>query len=200
SADTMRLDAEGAIGLAGDGRIVAGTLSGSAGGATMLGNRDRFADNQVGVLGDFTSHAGFSMTNAGTLTLAPVGGSEYSIDAGTAETYLSIVDGDLLQEGTTPIRNGTGFYASTGHIGLVDAPIHVIGVEHQVVEFIGLPPAYFYATRADGTLLPIVGWNAVNVPASVISSRVQRATPAGLDYADPEAGASRAPAYDIVQP
>lgn len=70
----------------------------------------------------------------------------------------------------------------------------------KAAAFIGLPPAYFYATRADGTLLPIMGWNAVNVPASVISSRVQRATPAGLDYADPAADASRDPAYDIVQP
>ncbi|MEN1926036.1 two-partner secretion domain-containing protein [Luteimonas qiangzhengi] len=200
SADMMRLDADGAIGLEGKGRIMAGTLSGSAGGATTLGTRDRFVDNQVAVLGDFTSHAGFSMTNVGTLTLAAVGESEYSIDAGTAVTYLSIVDGDLLQEGTTPIRNGTGFYASTGHIGLLEAPIHVIGVEQQTVEFIGLPPAYFYATRADGTLLPVIGTNAVNVPVSVISSRVQRSSQGELEYVDLGADASGYRAYGIVQP
>ena len=200
SAGLVRLDADGAIGLEGDGRIVAGTLSGSAGGPTWLGDRDRFVDNQVDVLGGFTSHAGFSMTNAGTLTLASVGGSEYSIDVGDGVMYLSVAGGDLLQQGTTPIRNDTGFYASTGHIGLAHAPIYVIGVDQQTVEFIGLPPAYFYALRADGSLLPVVGANAVNVPVSVIASRVQRSAQGEVEYVDLGADASGYRAYGIVQP
>src|SRR5699024_2287408 len=135
-----------------------------------------------------------------TLTLASVGESAYSVDAGNGAMYLSVRGGDLLQQGTTPIRNGLGFYASTGHIGLVDAPIHVIGVEQQTVEFIGLPPAYFYATRADGGLLPVVGANAVNVPVSVIASRVQRSSQGEVEYVDLGADASGYRAYGIVQP
>src|SRR3546814_11360599 len=93
----------------------------------MLGGTDYHVDNQVDVLGNFTSRSGFSMTNGRTLTLASVDGSGFTVDAGTADTYLSVVGGDLLQQGTTWLYNGSGTFASSGHIGLPYAPIYEIG-------------------------------------------------------------------------
>src|SRR3546814_12242485 len=93
----------------------------------MLGGTGYHFDNQVDVLGNFTSRSGFSMTNGRTLTLASVDGSGFTVDAGTADTYLSVVGGDLLQQGTTWPNNGRGTFAPAGHIGLPHAPHVVMG-------------------------------------------------------------------------
>src|SRR3546814_20926385 len=78
------LDAGGAITAQEGASIVAGTLSGRAGGPTMLGGTDYHVDNQVDVLGNFTSRSGFSMTNGRTLTLASVDGSGFTVEIGRA--------------------------------------------------------------------------------------------------------------------
>ncbi|MGY0799058.1 two-partner secretion domain-containing protein [Lysobacter sp. A286] len=162
SAQEVHLDASGAITARGEGAsIAAGTLSGRAGGATTLGSADHHVDNQVDVLGNFTSRSGFSMTNGRTLTLSSVDGSGFTVDAGIADTYLSVVGGDLLQQGTAWLYNGSGTFASTGHIGLQPAPIYVWGTDPQHVTQIGKPPAYFYAVSSDGAQLPIVGGSMV---------------------------------------
>src|SRR3546814_6534257 len=79
------------------------------------------------------------MTNGRTLTLASVDGSGFTVDAGTADTYLSVVGGDLLQQGTTWLYNGSGTFASSGHIGLPYAPIYVMGTDPPYVAQIGKP-------------------------------------------------------------
>ncbi|MGY1424291.1 two-partner secretion domain-containing protein [Lysobacter sp. A289] len=161
SAQEVHLDASGAITAREGASIAAGTLSGRAGGATTLGSADHHVDNQVDVLGNFTSRSGFSMTNGRTLTLSSVDGSGFTVDAGIADTYLSVVGGDLLQQGTAWLYNGSGTFASTGHIGLQPAPIYVWGTHPQYVTQIGKPPAYFYAVSSDGAQLPIVGGSMV---------------------------------------
>src|SRR5690606_14510686 len=200
SAQRVHLDAGGAITALENSRITAGTLSGSAGGPTMLGGAGYHVDNQVDVLGNFTSRSGFSMTNGRTLVLASLDGSGFTIDAGTADTYLSVVGGDLLQLGTAWLYNGSGSFASTGHIGLASAPIYVLGVDAQYVDLIGKPPAYFYAVSADGTLLPVIGGFSINVPASLWAGRVQNSSNRTVAFVDVGADASNYRAYGIVDP
>ncbi|MGN2248419.1 beta strand repeat-containing protein, partial [Frateuria sp. GZRR35] len=173
SADLVTLKSAGAIDGGAAGSIFAATLTGSAGGPTRLGTSLQFMDNRVGTLGGFSSPAGFSFTNGQTLTLASVGGSAYTVNAGTAELYLGVHDGDLLQQGTNWLYNGSGTWSSTGRIGTSNAPIYVTGVSNQVVSGIGLPPAYFYAVDARGNPLPVIGGPSVNVPTSVLTSRAQ---------------------------
>src|SRR3546814_17119264 len=69
SAQRVHLDAGGAITAQEGASIVAGTLSGRAGGPTMLGGNDYHVDNQVDVLGTFTSRPSFSMTHSRTMTI-----------------------------------------------------------------------------------------------------------------------------------
>ncbi|MFC4728116.1 beta strand repeat-containing protein, partial [Coralloluteibacterium thermophilus] len=194
----VRLEVDGDIEAGGAGRIGAGTLSGHAGGATRLGGADGFVDNRIGILGDFRSHGGFSLSNGQDLTLSSLNGSAHSVDAGEAAFHLSL-QGSLRQAGTAPILNGTGSYAVTGGIGTMDSPIYVVGHQPQVVQALGIPPAYFYATHVDGTPLPIEG-NAVNVPTSVFSSRAQASLNRTVAYVDLGADASNYRPYGVVQP
>jgi hypothetical protein len=140
--------------------------------------------NHVGTLGGFASPAGFSFTNAQTLTLASVGGSAYTVNAGTSSLYLGVSGGDLLQQGTNWLYDGTGTWSSTGRIGTIGAPIYVTGVSDQTVAQVGVPPAYFYAVDAQGNLLPVVGAPSVNVPTSALTSRAQNGNH-GDAYIDP---------------
>src|SRR6185312_11476768 len=163
----------GAIDGGAGGSITAATLTGSAAGPTTLGTATQFMGNHVGTLGGFSSPAGFSFTNAQTLTLASVGGSAYTVNAGTSSLYLGVSGGDLLQQGTNWLYDGTGTWSSTGRIGTIGAPIYVTGVSDQTVAQVGVPPAYFYAVDAQGNLLPVVGAPSVNVPTSALTSRAQ---------------------------
>jgi len=197
SAADIRLEVAGGIAQGADGQLVAGTLSGRAGGAVNLGDGQRFIDNQIERIGDFTAHAGFSMTNGRSLTLSSLNGSDFTIDAGEAEFYVN-VDGDLRQDGTDWLYNGRGTWVASGGIGLQEAPIHVMGVESQVATP-GVPPAYFNAVRRDGSLLPIVG-DAVNVPTAVWAGRAQTSSNRQVAYVDVGADASNYRGYGLVEP
>jgi hypothetical protein len=197
SAADIRLEVAGGIAQGQDGQIVARTLSGRAGGPVVLGDATRFADNQVERIGDFTARNGFSMTNGRSLTLASLNGSNFTIDAGTADFYIE-VDGDLRQDGTDWLHNGRGTWVASGGIGLSASPIYVMGLESQVAT-LGAPPAYFYAVRADGSLLPIVG-DAVNIPTSVWAGRAQTSANRQVAYVDVGADASNYRGYGLVEP
>ncbi|NYZ64306.1 filamentous hemagglutinin N-terminal domain-containing protein [Luteimonas deserti] len=197
SAEALRLEADGGITQSIDGRLIAGQLSGRAGGAVDLGNATRVVDNQVDRIGDFAARGGFNMTNGRTLTLGAFNGSRFTIDAGTSDFFLS-VDGDLLQDGTDWLYNGRGTWAATGAIGRSASPIYVTGLSMQTVSAIGSPPAYFYALRPDGSLLPIGGAAAVNVPTSVWAGRAQASSNRQVAYVDVGADASNYRAYGIV--
>ncbi|MCD9027882.1 filamentous hemagglutinin N-terminal domain-containing protein [Luteimonas sp. BDR2-5] len=199
AAGDMRLETTGAITQGADGPLVARTLSGRAGGAVSLGDAAGVVDNQVERIGDFTARAGFSLTNGRSLTLASLNGSRFTIDAGTADFYLSVV-GDLRQDGTDWLYNGRGTWAATGGIGLPASPIYVTATEQQRVAAIGLPPAYFYALRPDGSLLPIVGEASVNVPTSVWAGRAQSSSNRQVAYVDVGADASNYRPYGVVEP
>ena len=197
SAADIRLEVAGGIAQGADGQLVARTLSGRAGGAVNLGDGQRFIDNQIERIGDFTARAGFSMTNGRSLTLSSLNGSDFTIDAGEAEFYVS-VDGDLRQDGTDWLYNGRGTWVASGGIGLQEAPIHVMGVESQVATP-GVPPAYFNAVRRDGSLLPIVG-DAVNVPTALWAGRAQTSSNRQVAYVDVGADASNYRGYGLVEP
>src|SRR6185312_10970248 len=146
SARLVTLQSAGAIDGGAGGSITAATLTGSAAGPTTLGTATQFMGNHVSTLGGFASPAGFSFTNA--QTLASVGGSAYTVNAGTSSLYLGVSGGDLLQQGTNWLCDGTGTWSSTGRIGTIGAPIYVTGVSDQTVAQVGVPPAYFYAVDA----------------------------------------------------
>ncbi|WP_430389968.1 beta strand repeat-containing protein [Dyella sp. 20L07] len=165
SGSRVVLNAAGAINESPTGNIVATTLSGRAGGATSLGTQSQPIANHIGTLGGFDSPAGFSLTNGQTLTLASVDGSSYTVNAGTSALYLAAFNGSLLQTGTTPLYSGQGTYAASDHIGLVTAPIYAFGTLPYVVQFIGLPPAYFHALDRRGNLLPEAGSMSINLLA-----------------------------------
>jgi hypothetical protein len=173
SGATTTLNSAAAISEGTGGSITASTLSGSAAGPTVLGSASASNANHVSILGGFSSPAGFSLTNGQTLTLASVGGSSYTVNAGTAPLYLSVTNGNLLQSGTTWSYDGSGTWSSTGEIGTANAPIYVTGVSSQYVAQVGIPPAYFYAVNSDGDLLPITGGPSDNLPASVLTSHAQ---------------------------
>ena len=197
--DNVRLLSAGGIRAGDTGRIVATTLSGRAAGATRLGEADRFVANQVQTLGDFQSQAGFSLTNARTLTLASVNGSSWSVDAGNADFFLKVDGGDLLQAGTTPVFAGTSHWWSSGRIGTQAAPIHLVssGSQH-VVDYVGRPPAYFNALNRQSQ--PLVLGGALNEPAAILAARAQGAVLPRVAYLD--MGAVNAPqrALGVVQP
>ncbi|MGY1520569.1 two-partner secretion domain-containing protein [Luteimonas sp. A482] len=197
SAADIRLEVAGGIAQGADGQLLARTLSGRAGGAVNLGDATRFVDNQVERIGDFTARSGFSMTNGRSLTLASLNGSNFTIDAGTADFHIE-VDGDLHQDGTDWLYNGRGTWLASGGIGLPASPIYVMGLESQVAT-LGAPPAYFYAVRPDGSLLPIVG-DAVNVPTSVWAGRAQTSSNRQVAYVDVGADASNYRGYGLVEP
>ena len=198
SAADIRLEIAGGVSQGADGQLVARSLSGRAGGAVVLGDATRFVDNRIERLGDFTARNGFSLTNGGSLTLASLNGSDFTVDAGGADFYLS-VDGDVRQDGTDWLHNGRGTWAATGGIGLPASPIYVMGLDAQAVGILGTPPAYFYAVRPDGSLLPIVG-DAVNVPTSVWAGRAQTSSSRQVSYVDVGADASNYRGYGLVEP
>ena len=195
---TTTLTSSGAITEGQGGSITAATLSGRAGGRTQLGTATSPLANYIGTLGGFSSPAGFSLTNAQTITLASVGGSSYTVDAGTSSFYLGVTGGDLLQAGTTPLFDGQGTFASTGRIGTSAAPIYVTGTGPQAVAMVGLPPAYFYAVNRSGALLPLTGGSSVNVPTSLFTSRAQNANNHTDVYIDPSVISANYRSFGIV--
>ena len=197
SAKLVSLQSAGAIDGGASGAIDATTLTGSAAGPTTLGSATQSMGNHVSTLGGFSSPAGFSFTNAQTLTLASVGGSAFTVNAGTAPLYLGVTHGDLLQLGTTWSYDGTGTWSSTGRIGTLGAPIYVTGVGNQMVAEVGMPPAYFYAVDAQGNLLPMIGAPSVNVPTSALTSRAQNGNH-GDAYIDPSVVNANYRSFGIV--
>ncbi|WP_285446715.1 filamentous hemagglutinin N-terminal domain-containing protein [Xanthomonas sp. fls2-241-TYG-148] len=179
--------------------IEAGLLSGSAGGAVVLGDAASFIDNRIGRLGNFTAGSGFSLTNAGNLLLVLANGSSYSVDAGNSPLFLS-VRGDLLQDGRATLRNGTGTYAATGRIGTQDNPLYVIGSGTQTISAVGAPPAYFNATTADGGLLDLAGTSGFNVPTSAFAARAQSSASRVVAFVDLSASGTPYRAFGLVRP
>lgn len=150
-AGQLRLQSAGAIHASAAGRLLADQLSGRAAGPTTLGDASLFVANAIGTLGDFESAAGFSLTNARTLTLATLNGSAFSVDAGSNAFYLKVRDGDILQSGTTPVLAGSSRWWSSGGIGTQPAPIHLTSTHRSYeVDFVGRAPAYFHAVGLDG--------------------------------------------------
>ena len=197
SGTQTTLNSAGAISEGSGGLITAATLSGSAAGGTTLGSATRRVNNMVDTLGNFSSPAGFSMTNNQTLTLASVAGSAFTVNAGTSAFYLSVTNGDLFQLGTTPVYNGMGTWGSTGRMGTGAAPIYVIGTGLQTVANIGMPPAYFYAVDSGGNLLPLGGGLAVNVPTASGAGSAQNGNH-GDSYVDPSVITANYRSYGIV--
>ena len=187
----------GAISEGAGGIITAGTLSGSAVGPTVLGSAGSPNKNMVDTLGNFTSLAGFSMTNDKTLTLASVAGSAFTVNAGTSSVYLSVTHGDLFQLGTTPLYDGVGMWGSTGRLGSGSQPIYVVGTGLQSIANVGLPPAYFYAVDSSGNLLPLGGGFAINVPTASGAGSAQNGNH-GDSYIDPSVITANYRSYGIV--
>ncbi|PMQ03788.1 Heme/hemopexin-binding protein [Dyella sp. AD56] len=198
SGGRVVLNAAGAINESATGNIVATTLSGRAGGATSLGTQSQPIANHISTLGGFQSPAGFSLTNGQTLTLASVDGSSYTVDAGTSALYLAVLNGSLLQTGTTPLYNGQGIYAASEHIGLITAPIYAFGTLPYVVEAIGLPPAYFYALDRQGNPLPEAGLLSINLPTTMSTSHAQNGNNRLDSYIDASIITASYRAYGIV--
>ncbi|WP_238692200.1 beta strand repeat-containing protein [Xanthomonas arboricola] len=173
--------------------------AGSAGGPVVLGDATTFIDNRVVRLGDFTASNGFSLTNAGDLTLVLANGSSYSVDAGNSALLLS-VRGDLLQEGRATLRDGTGNFSATGRIGTQQDPIYLIGTGAQVIGAVGAPPAYFNATTAEGGLLELSGGSSFNVPASAFAGRAQSSASRTIAFVDLSASGTPYRAFGLVRP
>ena len=155
-AGGLRLQSSGAIRAGAGGRLLADQLSGRAAGPTMLGDASLFVANAIGTLGDFQSPAGFSLTNAGTLTLASLNGSAFSVDAGNNGFHLKVQGGDIRQLGTTPVLAGDSHWWSSGGIGTQPLPIYLTSAGRtHTIDFIGRPPAYFHAVGTDGRPLVV---------------------------------------------
>jgi fibronectin-binding autotransporter adhesin len=197
SGNTTTLKSAGAISEGTSGVITAGTLSGQAVGTTTLGSAAQRNNNMVTTLGNFSSPAGFSMTNNKTLTLASVAGSAFTVNAGTSAFYLSVTNGDLFQLGTTPVYDGLGTWGSTGRMGTASAPIYVVGTGLQMIANVGLPPAYFYAIDSSGNLLPLGGGFAVNLPTASGAGGAQNGNH-GDSYIDPSVITANYRSYGIV--
>ncbi|OOG61229.1 hypothetical protein B0E46_14590, partial [Rhodanobacter sp. B04] len=202
------LKSAGAITEGTAGVITAGTLSGQAVGPTMLGSSTQTNNNMVSMLGNFSSTAGFSMTNTTTLTLVSVGGSAFSVNAGTSAFYLSVTNGNLFQTGTisqngavqvsnATVFDGQGVWGSTGRMGMASAPIFVVGTGLQMVANVGMPPAYFYAVDSSGNLLPLGGGFAVNLPTATGTGSAQNGNH-GDSYIDPSVITANYRSYGIV--
>ncbi|WP_349656314.1 filamentous hemagglutinin N-terminal domain-containing protein [Xanthomonas sp. 10-10] len=199
SAATTWLQAAAGIRQRAGSTIGTNLLSGSAGGPVLLGDATTFIDNRVVRLGDFTASNGFSLTNAGDLTLVLANGSSYSVDAGNSALLLS-VRGDLLQEGRAPLRDGTGNFSATGRIGTQQDPIYLIGTGAQVIGAVGAPPAYFNATTAEGGLLDLSGGSSFNVPASAFAGRAQSSASRTIAFVDLSASGTPYRAFGLVRP
>ncbi|RAN82218.1 hypothetical protein B5P43_11205, partial [Bacillus sp. SRB_336] len=197
SGTQTTLNSAGAISEGSGGLITAATLSGSAAGGTTLGSSTHRVNNMVDTLGNFSSPAGFSMTNNKTLTLASVAGSAFTVNAGTSAFYLSVTNGDLFQLGTTPVYDGLGVWGSTGRMGSASAPIYVVGTGLQTIANVGMPPAYFYAIDSSGNLLPLGGGLAVNVPTASGAGGAQTGNH-GDSYIDPSVITANYRSYGIV--
>jgi hypothetical protein len=197
SGTATTLNSAGTISEGAGGVITAGTLSGTAAGPTMLGSAVSPNKNMVDTLGNFTSLAGFSMTNDKTLTLASVAGSAFTVNAGTSPFYLSVTHGDLFQLGTAPVYDGVGVWGSTGRMGTGTNPIYVVGTGLQNIANVGLPPAYFYAVDSSGNLLPLGGGFAINVPTVSGAGSAQNGIH-GDSYIDPSVITANYRSYGIV--
>jgi hypothetical protein len=180
------------------GVVTAGTLSGKSTGATHLGTDTQSIANQIDVLGNFSSTAGFSLTNGKTLTLSSVDGSSFTVDAGTADLYLAVLQGDLLEQGKTPLYDGAGAFYAQGRMGSTAAPIYVIGDTTQLVAHVGQPPAYFYAVDRQGNILPLTGDRSFNVPTSLFFSKAQNGNGRGDAYIDPSVISANYRSFGIV--
>jgi hypothetical protein len=132
------------------------------------------------------------------MSLASENGSDYTVDAGTSATYLSVINGDLLQTDQTPLYNGVGTWASTGHMGVGGAPIYVVGEAAQVIVPGGISPAYFYAVDRQGNILPLTGGSSINVPTSALTSRAQNTNKHTDSYIDPSVISANYRAFGIV--
>ncbi|MFC0154794.1 filamentous hemagglutinin N-terminal domain-containing protein [Xanthomonas dyei] len=199
SAATTWLQAVAGIRQRAGSAISTNLLSGSAGGPVVLGDATTFIDNRVVQLGDFTASTGFSLTNAGDLTLVLANGSSYSVDAGNSALVLS-VRGDLLQEGRATLRDGTGNFSATGRIGTQQDPIYLVGTGAQVIGAVGAPPAYFNATTAEGGLLELSGGSSFNVPASAFAGRAQSSASRTIAFVDLSASGTPYRAFGLVRP
>ncbi|MEA9557974.1 filamentous hemagglutinin N-terminal domain-containing protein [Xanthomonas nasturtii] len=199
SAATTWLQAVAGIRQRAGSTLSTNLLSGSAGGPVVLGDATTFIDNRVVRLGDFTASNGFSLTNAGDLTLVLANGSSYSVDAGNSALLLS-VRGDLLQEGRATLRDGTGNFSATGRIGTQQDPIYLIGTGAQVIGAVGAPPAYFNATTAEGGLLELSGGSSFNVPASAFAGRAQSSASRTIAFVDLSASGTPYRAFGLVRP
>jgi hypothetical protein len=197
SGTSMMLNSAGKITEGASGVITAATLSGNAAGPTVLGSAASPNKNMVDTLGNFTSLAGFSMTNDKTLTLASVAGSSFTVNAGTSPFYLSVTHGDLFQLGTAPVYDGVGVWGATGRMGAGSSPIYVVGTGLQNITNIGLPPAYFYAVDSSGNLLPLGGGFAINVPTASGAGSAQNGIH-GDSYIDPSVITANYRSYGIV--
>ncbi|OZB58567.1 MAG: hypothetical protein B7X39_17875 [Lysobacterales bacterium 14-68-21] len=198
SATAVWLQSAGAITEGSGGVITASTLSGQSGGLTTLGTRSQAIGNQIDTLGNFSSTAGFSLTNGRTLTLASVDNSAFTVDAGNAELYLGVTQGDLLAQGKTPLYDGTGTFASAGHMGSGSSPIYVIGDGAQLIAHVGNPPAYFYAVDRQGNILPLTGELSFNVPTSLFFGKAQNGNGRGDAYIDPSVISANYRSFGIV--
>ncbi|MBU6246143.1 MAG: filamentous hemagglutinin N-terminal domain-containing protein [Xanthomonadaceae bacterium] len=198
SATAVWLQSAGAITEGSGGVITASTLSGQSDGLTTLGTQSQAIGNQIDTLGNFSSTAGFSLTNAATLTLASVDNSAFTVDAGHAELYLGVTQGDLLAQGKTPIYDGTGTFASVGHMGSASSPIYVIGDGPQLIARVGNPPAYFYAVDRQGNILPLTGELSFNVPTSLFFGKAQNGNGRGDAYIDPSVISANYRSFGIV--
>ncbi|MBH1619113.1 filamentous hemagglutinin N-terminal domain-containing protein [Stenotrophomonas maltophilia] len=198
-AGQLRLQSSGAIRAGAGGRLLADQLSGRAAGPTMLGDASQFVANAIGTLGDFQSPAGFSLTNAGTLALASLNGSAFSVDAGNSGFYLKVQGGDIRQLGTTPVLAGASHWWSSGSIGTQPLPIYLTSAgSSHVVDFIGRPPAYFYGIGTDG--LPLVVGGGLNLPTAIVGARTQGSVLPRVAYVDMGALSAQYRAFGIVQP
>ena len=198
-AGQLRLQSSGAIRAGAGGRLLADQLSGRAAGPTMLGDASLFVANAIGTLGDFQSPAGFSLTNAGTLALASLNGSAFSVDAGNSGFYLKVQGGDIRQLGTTPVLAGASHWWSSGSIGTQPLPIYLTSAgSSHVVDFIGRPPAYFYGIGTDG--LPLVVGGGLNLPTAIVGARTQGSVLPRVAYVDMGALSAQYRAFGIVQP
>ncbi|MCD0258441.1 filamentous hemagglutinin N-terminal domain-containing protein [Xanthomonas melonis] len=199
SGATSWLQAAAGIRQRAGSTLTAGLLGGSANGPVTLGDADSFLGNRVVRLGNFTANDGFSLTNAGDLTLVLANGSVYSVDAGNSALYLS-VRGDLLQEGRATLRDGTGSFSATGRIGTQQDPIYLIGTGSQTIGFVGMPPAYFNATTAAGGLLDLSGGSSFNVPASAFAGRAQSSASRTIAFVDLSASGTPYRAFGLIRP
>ncbi|MCC4619241.1 hypothetical protein LL965_03800 [Xanthomonas cassavae CFBP 4642] len=199
SGATSWLQAAAGIGQRAGSTLTANLLGGSAAGPVALGDAGSFIDNRVVHLGNFTASNGFSLTNAGDLTLVLSDGSIYSVDAGNSALLLS-VRGDLLQDGRASLRDGTGSFSATGRIGTQQDPIYLIGTGAQTIGFVGAPPAYFNATTADGRLLDLSGGSSFNVPASAFAGRAQSSASRTIAFVDLSASGTPYRAFGLVRP